>query len=252
MVFRLLKARWRHGWQAIPDPVSAPVSPMYRGFPEISSQGEVTPEMVSSCPSGALSAKPISIDLGKCHFCGACSRIAGSPIRFSNRHLLAQTRRESLVVAAGTSFEEYRRRFERGPEKIRSILGRSLKIRSVSAGGCNACEMELSATTNPNFDMVRYGIDIVASPRHADAIVITGPISANMAVALEETWNATPSPKVLILMGTCAISGGVFSSSPALDRRFLEKVTPHLYIPGCPPHPLAVTNAILDYLGRRE
>jgi len=251
MVFRLFKARWRHGWQAMPDPISAPVSPMYRGFPEIMPQGSVDPAVIASCPSAAISGNPIAIDLGKCHFCGACAR-AGSPIRFTNRHILAQTRREALVVTAGTSFEEYRRRAERAVEKIRRTFGRSLKIRSVSAGGCNACEMELNATTNANFDMLRYGIDIVASPRHADAIVVTGPISANMAVALEETWKATPTPKLLILMGTCAISGGVFASSPAIDRRFLEKVSPHLYIPGCPPHPLAVINAILDYLGRRE
>lgn len=250
MVFRLLRARWRHGWQAVPDPVTAQVDPMFRGFPEIAKEGALTTDAVAACPGAALSANPVSIDLGKCHLCGACSRATGSPIRLTNRHHLGQTRRDALIVTAGTSFEEYHARAEKGRDDIRRLFGRSLKLRSVSAAGCNACEMELNATTNANFDMLRYGIDIVASPRHADAVIVTGPVSVNMAEALEDTWNATPAPKLLILMGACAISGGLFAASPAIDRRFFNDHAPDIYIPGCPPHPLTVVNAILHYLGR--
>lgn len=250
MVFRLLKARWRHGSQAVPDPIAAQVDPMFRGFPDIAKEGTLSSETVALCPGAALSVNPVAIDLGKCHLCGACSRAANSPIRLSSRHHLGQTKRDALIVTAGTSFEQYHARAEKGRAEIRRLFGRSLRLRSVSAAGCSACEMELNATTNANFDMLRYGIDIVASPRHADAVIVTGPVSANMADALEDTWSATPSPKLLILMGACAISGGLFAASPALDRRFLSDHTPDIYIPGCPPHPLTVVNAILNYLGR--
>lgn len=252
MVFRLFTARWRHGWQAVPDPTTATPDPSFRGFPEIAKAGSISADAVSFCPGAALSANPVAIDLGKCHLCGACARIANSPIRLTNRHHLGQTKRDALIVTAGTSFEEYHARAEKGRGEIQRLFGRSLKLRSVSAAGCSACEMELNATTNANFDMLRYGIDIVASPRHADAVVVTGPVSANMQGALEDTWAATPSPKLLILMGACAISGGLFAASPALDRRFLSDHTPDIYIPGCPPHPLTVVNAILHYLGREN
>ena len=131
------------------------------------------------------------------------------------------------------------------------MFGRSLKLRSVSAGGCNACEGELGASSNVNFDMGRYGIDMVASPRHADGIVITGPVTENMAAALEDTYSAIPSPKIVIAMGSCAISGGMFDGSPAVKRDFFERVKVDLFIPGCPPHPLTVVNGILGLVGRK-
>jgi len=128
-------------------------------------------------------------------------------------------------------------------------FGRSLKLRSVSAGGCNACELEVNALTNVNFDIGRYGIDIVASPRHADALVLTGPVTRNMAQALQLCWDGMPEPKLVIAVGGCAISGGLFADSPALDRSFVERFTPSLYVPGCPPHPLTFISGILDLLG---
>ena len=132
------------------------------------------------------------------------------------------------------------------------MFGRSLKLRSVSAGGCNGCELELNATGNVNFDLGRYGIDIAASPRHADGIIISGPISRNMAAALQATYDAVPDPKIVVLLGSCAISGGVFADSDELDRSFLEENKIDLYIPGCPPHPLTIANAILDFIGRSK
>ena len=121
----------------------------------------------------------------------------------------------------------------------------------MSAGGCSGCELELTALGNVNFDIGRYGIDFVASPRHADGIVITGPVTANMADALELCYEAVPEPKIVILCGACAISGGAFSDSPALQRSFVEKRRIDLYVPGCPPHPLTFITGVLDWLGRK-
>ena len=132
---------------------------------------------------------------------------------------------------------------------MRRRFGHSLKLRSVSAGGCNGCELEINALTNVNFDIGRYGIDIVASPRHADGLVLTGPITRNMADALQLCWDAMPDPKLVIAVGACAISGSPFEGSPAVERSFLERFKPTLYVPGCPPHPLTFVCGVLDLLG---
>jgi Ni,Fe-hydrogenase III small subunit len=133
--------------------------------------------------------------------------------------------------------------------EIQKLFNGSLKLRQVSAGGDNSTELELNACGNVNFDMGRYGIEFVASPRHADGIVITGPLSRNMAEALEITYNAIPSPKIIILAGTDAISGGIFEGSPALDRSFIEQNHIDLYVPGNPVHPLTFINGVLDLIG---
>jgi Ni,Fe-hydrogenase III small subunit len=132
---------------------------------------------------------------------------------------------------------------------IRRLFGSSLKLRQVSAAGDNSTELELNASGNVNFDMGRYGIEFVASPRHADGIVITGPVSRNMAEPLQITYDATPSPKIIILAGTDAISGGIFEGSPAIDRKFIENNHIDLYVPGNPVHPLTFINGVLDLLG---
>jgi len=136
------------------------------------------------------------------------------------------------------------------PEQVRkeihSVLGRSMKLRQISAGGDNSCEMELNAANNVQFDMSRFGIDFVASPRHADGIVITGPITKNMAEAVQICYDATPEPKIIVLVGTDAISGGLFKDSQAIDRSFLDKYHVDLYIPGNPAHPLTIVNGLLD------
>jgi Ni,Fe-hydrogenase III small subunit len=134
-------------------------------------------------------------------------------------------------------------------KEIRNCFKGSLKLRQVSAAGDNSSELELNACGNVNFDMGRYGIEFVASPRHADGLVITGPISKNMAEPLQMTYDATPSPKIIVLAGTDAISGGIFEGSPALDRSFIEKNLIDLYVPGNPVHPLTFINGIIDLLG---
>jgi Ni,Fe-hydrogenase III small subunit len=158
---------------------------------------------------------------------------------------MSATSREGLLLREGGDVTP-----EAASREIRRLFGRSLKLRSVSAGGCNGCELELNALGNVNFDMGRFGIEFVASPRHADGIVISGTTTRAMAHALEATYEAVPKPKLLILFGACAISGGIFQGSDQLAREFIEKHRVDLYIPGCPPHPLTFIHGLLEYLGR--
>ena len=166
-------------------------------------------------------------------------------ITFTKDYKIASNELEKLIIKEGED-----KPIEVNPDIVRkeihSILGRSLKLRQISAGGDNSCEMELNAANNVQFDMSRYGIDFVASPRHADGIVITGPITQNMAKAVQICYDATPDPKIIVLVGTDAISGGIFAGSPAIDRSFLANYPVDLYIPGNPAHPLTIINGLLD------
>ena len=251
-MFDLLKARLSHGYQAVKDIPGAKVNPKYRGFPVIREAlaGNEIGLVCEECPSHAILRDPLRVDMGRCVFCGDCARRTKA-IMFTNFHHTSSMSRENLLIGEGMTPEEYEKAAFRACKGIRSLFGRSLKLRSVSAGGCNACEMELNACGNVNFDMGRYGIDMVASPRHADGIIITGPVSENMSSALEDTYSAIPSPKIVIAMGSCAISGGVFDGAPAVTRQFFSRVSVDLFVPGCPPHPLTVVNGILGLVGRK-
>ena len=237
-----LKLKYFQGKQYIPDIRNAEIKEQFRGLPIIKS-GEID---TSVCPTGALAKYPNSIDMGKCTLCGACQ---SDSIKFSNYYKIFSTNRESLIITENNTIEEFERDAVKIRREIRDFFSKSLKLRQVSAGGCNGCEMELNACSNCNFDMGRFGIDFVASPRHADGIVITGPITENMAYALEDCYKSVPNPKIVILAGTCAISGGVFKDSEKLNREFLEKYPVNLYIAGCPIHPLTFINAILEFIG---
>ena len=252
-MFDTLKSRIYQGQQFIKDIPNAPMRSQFRGFPILDSTKCANPEQYANvCPTGALNFKPLSIDMGKCTFCGACKNLCkDGAIEFSNYYKLASTSREKLVITEGMTPEEYEKTAIEVKKEITSVFSRSLKLRQVSAAGCNGCEMELNACSNANFDMGRFGIDFVASPRHADGIVITGPISENMAYALENCYNSVPNPKIVILCGACAISGGVFHDSTELNREFLENYPIDLYIPGCPVHPLTFINAILGYIKKQ-
>lgn len=253
-MLNVLKVRLNHGYQAIKNIRKAVIHSAYRGFPLIDAkpcQSECR-RCFNECPSDAISKEPLSIDLGKCVFCGKCEKICPErKIQFSNFHKTASTLRDHLFIQEGENEQDYYKDAVQIRKEIKKIFSHSLKLRQVSAGGCNSCEMELNACSNVNFDMGRFGIDFVASPRHADGLVITGPISENMAKPLEDTYLAIGSPKIVILTGSCAISAGVFQNSPALNRSFLDKVKVDLYIPGCPVHPLAFINGILDFIGRK-
>jgi Ni,Fe-hydrogenase III small subunit/NAD-dependent dihydropyrimidine dehydrogenase PreA subunit len=249
----LLKIRVRHGWAFVPDPLRASVIPPFRGMPELRPAACTRCRRCEAvCPSAAVTAEPLRIDLGRCVLCGDCQAACpAGAIMFAPEHRLAAFRRQALIVGEGLAAPA-------GPDadaaraEVRRLFGRSLKLRQVSAGGCNGCEMELGACGNVNFDMGRYGVEFVASPRHADGVVVTGPVSAHMAAALEDTWRAVPAPRVLVLAGSCAISGGVFAASPALRRDFFDAHPVDLYVPGCPPHPLTFIDGILRLLGRNN
>jgi Ni,Fe-hydrogenase III small subunit len=137
-------------------------------------------------------------------------------------------------------------------ERTRRLFGRSLKLRSVSAGSCNGCEAELVALGNVVFDLGRFGVQFVASPRHADGIVVTGAVSRNMALALEKTWAAVPDPRIVIAVGACAIDGGPFRDGPQVLNGVPDGIPVDLYVPGCPPHPLTLLDGLLRLLGRIE
>ena len=160
-------------------------------------------------------------------------------------------KKEKLIVTEEITQEVYQKRDIEVRKEIYSIFNRSLKFRQVSACGCNGCEMELNAAGNANFDMGRFGIDFVASPRHADGIVITGPITKNMTYALEDCYKSTPEPRIVVLCGACALSGGVFQEATEINREFLDKYKVDLYIPGCPTHPLTFINAVLDFIRKK-
>lgn len=243
-----LKILYHQGKQFIPDLRKAKVPGIFRGRPEISPVTVDEMALAEICPTNAISTGPVSIDLGKCTFCGECSRVFPDKIRFTTDYRLATNDRKKLIIAEGL-ITPVTLNPELVRQGIRKIFKGSLKLRQVSAAGDNSTELELNAAGNVNFDMGRFGIEFVASPRHADGLVITGPISKNMTDPLQITYDATPSPKIIILAGTDAISGGIFADSPAIDRRFIEENHIDLYVPGNPVHPLTFINGVLDLLG---
>ncbi len=247
----LIKSRINHGNQAIMDIKKAVINEKFTGMPVINkNKPKELIKCRAVCQTGAINGENMTIDLGKCIFCRDCERLFGDEvIRFTNFHKMSATSREKLIIGPDTTIDGFEKNAVIVNKKIRGLFGRSLKLRSVSAGGCNACELELNASLNVNFDMGRFGIEVTASPRHADGIIITGPISENMVFALEETYLAIPDPKIVILAGTCAISGGLFAGSKAISREFLDKYRIDLYVPGCPFHPLTLINGILGLLG---
>jgi len=240
-----LKIVFHQGKQYIPDPTTVEVPGIFRGRPVISLEKVDETELIVLCPTNAITNQPIQIDLGKCTFCGECAMRFPEKISFTKEYKIASNERERLIVTEGED-----KPIEVNPDTVRKeihrVFGKSLKLRQVSAGGDNSCEMELNAANNVQFDISRYGIDFVASPRHADGIVITGPITKNMAKALQICYDAIPEPKIIVLVGTDAISGGLFADSPAIDRSFLNNHHVDLYIPGNPAHPLSIVNGLLD------
>ena len=244
-MFDNLRIMWHQGKQFIPDVTTAEVPGIFRGRPVISKVEIDEKSLEEICPTKAISVNPVRIDLGKCTFCGECAIQFPEKIKFTKDYKISVNERESLIIKEGDE-NPIIVNSAKIRKEIHSYFGGSLKLRQVSAGGDNSCELEMNASNNVQFDMSRFGIDFVASPRHADGIVITGPITENMAEPLERCYNAIPDPKIIILAGTDAISGGIFTDSPALNREFLSKHHIDLYIPGNPVHPLTFINGILS------
>lgn len=252
MIIPKIKVLKSHGWQYIPDLNDVTLTEEFRGRPVLSQTSDMTDVEAAAkiCPTGAISTAPFSLDLGRCLFCGECALRAPKNIRFTNDYKIGSTSREKLVIKPGDEQVEFCH--ENVRSQIPKLFGRALKLRQVSAGGDASVEMELNATGNVNFDFGRYGVEFVASPRHADGVVITGPISQNMAEALDICYNSIPDPKIVIVCGSEAISGGLFSQSRAVERKFLEQYKVDLWLPGTPTHPMTFIDGVMNLLNLKK
>lgn len=246
-IFRALRVRVSQGQQTMRD-VRGTKPLGLHGRPRIAPGACAAgcDACVAACPTAAIRLDPLAIDLGRCVFCAECTAVCPDhKIELTNDPRMAATRREDLIITADTP-EQIQVRANAG---FHRLFKRSLRMRQVSAGGCNGCELELNATANVNFDLSRYGIEWVASPRHADALVLSGTLTRTMKDAVRLAWDAMPDPRFVVATGACTISGGLYDGAAGVERGFLDDVIPALYVPGCPPHPLTFVNAILDLLG---
>lgn len=244
-------ARFRQKKRTIAFPKAEPNLPdRFRGRPQIDPLlcRSDCYRCADSCPTNAITiiSHAPSVDLGRCLFCGDCSRACPqNAIRHSTDYRLATRKREGLI----SSGDEFALAAALSDES-RRIFGRSLKLRQVSAAGCNACEADVNVLSTVVFDLGRFGVQFVASPRHADGILVTGCISRNMLLALNKTYDAVPDPRIVIAVGACAISGGPFRDHSEIHNG-IESILPvDLYIPGCPPHPITILDGLLRLLGK--
>lgn len=251
-MMKILLARIKQKFRTFPFPKKEPTLPKrYCGAPVILLPNiSLNPSEENLCPTHALkmTEQTLTIDLGKCIFCKKCECVHPSgTIVFSGDYRLASRRREDLFCT------------ERGHKlatelegKIKRMFGRSLRLRQVSAGGCNACEADCNVLGTLTFDISRFGIQFVASPRHADGLLITGPVTQNMKLALKKTYEAVSEPKIVIASGSCAIAGGPYINLPDVNNGVDSIIPVDLYIPGCPPHPYTILDGLLRLLGRRD
>lgn len=264
-MFKILQKTFKAGIVTARYPeAAAKVSGNFRGRPEFDLERwrDARPA-AEACPTGAIAVsdrngtREVTIDYGLCVFCGECAD--GDAVRMTREFELAVRDRNELVSTAAYALNPdgtHQRLVSQSTletavrRKIHEVLGRSLAIRQVDAGSCNGCEQEIVALNNPVHDIERLGIHFVASPRHADMLLVTGPVTRNMELALRKTYDATPDPKVVVAVGACGISGGIFGTNYA-TRGGVDQVIPvDVYIPGCPPRPQALLHGILLAVGR--
>lgn len=273
-MFDILRQSLTTGIVTTPYPDAPPeVSTQARGRPDIHfARWQDARPAAAVCPTGAISyddahgTRQVILDLGKCTFCGLCAE-ADPAIRMTTDCELAAASREALRSTAhyrlredGSHHELLRGPADRSPRAeakgaelksaIWKALGRSLHIRQVDAGSCNGCEVEIVALTSPVYDLERFGIHLVASPRHADMLLVTGPVTRNMELALRKTYAATPEPRLVVAVGACGCSGGIFGQNYAVCGAVDQVLPVDVYIPGCPPNPYALLHGILVAVGR--
>jgi Ni,Fe-hydrogenase III small subunit/formate hydrogenlyase subunit 6/NADH:ubiquinone oxidoreductase subunit I len=250
-MLKILLERLRQGhrtldWPGGPPP---PLPERYRGRPALDPGRceDGCRACAEACPVDAVTPGPeLRIDLGRCLLCGECADTCpAGAIRFTPEFRLATGTRGDLVIGTGEM-----RLVAALDGEMRRLFGRSLRLRQVSAGGCNACEADVNVLSTVVFDLGRFGVQFVASPRHADGILVTGPVTANMRLALEKTYAAVPDPRLVIAVGACAISGGPFAGHPEACDGVTALLPVDLHVPGCPPHPLTILDGLLRLLGR--
>ncbi len=245
-MFKVLKTRFEQGYRTNKYP-KEPINlmPSYRGLPKIHPDCDtaIIRQCAKSCPQKAIDAKSKTIDLGRCLFCGLCEQISESKfVTFSQDFAMGCSQRDDLIT--GGSLPDLA---AHSKQHFKKLFGRSLQLRQVSAGGCNSCEADINVLGTPFFDLARFGIAYVASPRHSDGVHVTGPVTRNMKAALLTAFEAAPAPKVVIASGACPISGGPFYGSDEVAVSLDSIIPVDLYIPGCPPHPMTTLHALLQF-----
>jgi Ni,Fe-hydrogenase III small subunit/ferredoxin len=275
-VFRILSGSLKKGIVTTPDPFTA--RPSF-GFPVVDFYAcSACDACARVCPTGALRVdqpaaerRVLSLSHAACIQCRECVEACPERAMRPGRDFeVAAYTREQLTQRATFAADPASRRFslERvettpGPsledsaralrERIEGRLGRSLHVRQVDAGSCNGCELEIGATANPVFDLERFGIHFVASPRHADVLLVTGPVTRNMEIALRRTYEATPEPRIVVAAGACGCSGGIFGEATYASLGGVDRAVPvDVYVPGCPPRPHAILNGLLVAMGLRQ
>lgn len=211
------------------------------------------------CPTAALEMeqqngiRQLALDYAECTGCGLCIEVGAGAFRAAIKNVPCGVSRSALIrhwdVDRGHELHVDDAAAETAAAEIHTMLGRALNIRQVDAGSCNGCEAEIAALTNPYYDLERFGIHLVASPKHADMLLVTGPVTHNMAEALRQTYEATPSPKLVVAVGTCGCTGGIFEGSYAVAGAVDAIIPVDAYIPGCPPTPAMLLSGILQVLG---
>ena len=252
-MLNILRTRLEQGHRTISFPKGQPTLPdRFRGLPVVdpSKCPDGCRDCAEACPTDAITidAKGLRLDLGRCLFCTDCVEACPEQsIRYTQDFRLATRTRDALVLKGdGLKLAEAL------DQKMRRLFGRSLKLRQVSAGGCNGCEADVNVLSTIVFDLGRFGIQMVAAPRHADGLLITGPVTENMRLALKKAYDAVPAPKIVIAVGACAIAGGPYINHPEQHNGADSVVPVDLYIPGCPPHPMTILDGLLRLLGRLE